>query len=335
MSQRLILHSYRLNPLVRYIRHRSHLSPSTTASTFEQYDIILDCTDHPTSRYLISDGCVLTGKPLVSASAFKTEGQVVVLNNPPRAAGDNLGGPCYRCIFPKPPFHETVVSCSEGGILGPVVGVMGVLQALETIKLLTSDLILASAENVSQPDGPQPNPRQSSLLMFSAYKTQQFHVMHLPSRRPNCAGCSSKTIVDRETLQNGTMDYVKFCGVASPSQPLGKELCISVTDFSCLPHDEPRVVIDVRDHTQYNICSLQDSINMPWTGDAETWADLFDSKLADCIEKPCYVICRLGNDSQRAVLALYAFGVTRGSIKNVDGGFKAWREQVDPTWPNY
>lgn len=261
---------------------------------------------------------------------------MVVLNSPPRAAGDKNGGPCYRCIFPKPPPFESVVSCSEGGILGPVVGIMGVLQALESIKLLTSDPVMSNSENASHPGDPQPIPPRLTLFMFAAYRAQQFHAMRLPSRRSNCAACSAKAIVNRETLRNGTMDYVAFCGVVSPSRPLEQALRISVAEFSRLPHDEPRILIDVRDHTQYSICSLHGSINIPWTGDAKTWTDLVAPKLADdFLGKSCYVICKLGNDSQLAVKALIAVGVTHGSIRNIDGGFKAWRERVDPTWPNY
>ena len=103
--------------------------------TVRNYDLVLDCTDNPATRYLISDTCVLLGKPLVSASALRIDGQLMVLNNPPLPAGDPKGGPCYRCIFPKPPPPESVVSCGDGGILGPVVGVMGVLQALEAIRV--------------------------------------------------------------------------------------------------------------------------------------------------------------------------------------------------------
>lgn len=111
--------------------------------------------------------------------------------------------------------------------------------------------------------------------------------------------------------------------MAEPSQPFGQDLRISATDFSYSLRDELRVVVEVRDHTHSSIFSLQDSINMPWTADVEIWADIFDSKLVDYVIKPSYIICRLGNDSQRAVLALKALGVTDGIVKNIDGGFKA------------
>jgi len=128
----------RLNPNVHYVAYPNHLTPANAIATMENYDLVLDCTDHPASRYLISDAAVLCGKLLISGSALRTEGQLMVLNNPPSTSHQEAGGPCYRCIFPKPPPIESVVSCGDGGILGPVVGVIGVLMALEAIKLIAS-----------------------------------------------------------------------------------------------------------------------------------------------------------------------------------------------------
>jgi adenylyltransferase/sulfurtransferase len=175
---------------------------------------VLDCTDHPTSRYLISDACVLTGKPLVSASALKTEGQLIVLNNPPKPPEELSGGPCYRCIFPKPPPAESVLSCGEGGILGPVVGIMGVLQALEAIKVLTKQDKTANT-NPSTTKGVEEPPR-ASLLMFSAYSNPQFRTMRLRSRRDTCAACSAERTISADSLTSGSLDYIAFCGRTAP-----------------------------------------------------------------------------------------------------------------------
>src|SRR5690606_14928959 len=125
---------------------------------FSQYDLILDCTDHPFVRYLISDTAVLLGKPIVSASALRSEGQLIVLNYPVDK------GPCYRCIWPTPPAAETVTSCGEGGIIGPVVGTMGILQALEAIKILAKR---------NQP-GETVAPTSPVMTIFSAVPTLQF-----------------------------------------------------------------------------------------------------------------------------------------------------------------
>ncbi|KAI5253048.1 hypothetical protein E4T42_03097 [Aureobasidium subglaciale] len=315
-----------LNPNVNYIPHRAHLTPTTALDIFSNYDLVLDCTDHPTSRYLISDACVLSGKPLVSASALRTEGQLIVLNNPPRAPGASEGGPCYRCVFPRPPPAESVVSCGEGGILGPVVGVMGILQALETLKLIT----------VSS-DAAAPPP---SLLLFSAYSTPQFRNVKLRSRRADCASCSANHTVTKSSLTSGSMDYIAFCGVTSPIDILPRSSRISAGELlstlsSSSPHDdEAPIILDVRDATQFELCSLPNSINLPYQGLSNRLRD--DKQvLEDLRGRDVLVVCKLGNDSQLAVQMLSAATPEMKSVKDVQGGFRAWRNEVDPEWPDY
>lgn len=345
---------YRLNPHPTYIAHQTHLTPDEAPSIFEKYDLILDCTDNPATRYLISDTAVLTGKPLVSASALKTEGQLMVLNNPPRQPGDKEGGPCYRCVFPKPPPADSVVSCADGGILGPVVGTMGVLQALEAIKVLTA----------TQPPAPP------SLLIFSAYSSPQFRSIRIRSRRGNCAVCSAEAMVTLGTITSGSTDYVFFCGSANQPSLLGPEERVSPQEYrkkypiSALQAENssdksagvnPHTVIDVRDKVQFGICNLDNSINIPISNILATqssatrgadsdqpshqlpaWlpAELASSESID----PIYVVCRLGNDSQIAVKAMKDLGLDRDGqrfIGDIRGGFCAWREQIDPEWPEY
>jgi adenylyltransferase and sulfurtransferase len=329
-----LIHTHSLNTEVLYNRHTSHLSSQEAVALFEQYDLILDCTDHPTSRYLISDACVLAQKPLVSASALKTEGQLIVLNDPPEPPGDPMGGPCYRCIFPRPPPADSVLSCGEGGILGPVVGVMGVLQALEAIKLLTkrreSNGATSNGENVP-PSGPKAN-----LLMFSAYSNPQFRSVRLRSRKYDCAVCSSRATITAKWLSSGSMDYVAFCGRTSPVSLLPSELRITARNFANLPSNRKEALIDVRDATQFGICSLPGSINIPWTGNGNTW--LSKAQAAEVLKgepKHTYVVCRFGNDSQLAVKALMDDASTKGEAKDIKGGFQAWRMEVDSSWPEY
>ncbi|OQN99281.1 hypothetical protein B0A48_15130 [Cryoendolithus antarcticus] len=326
-----IKYLFSLNPLVRYERHPEHLTPSSAINVFSRYDIVLDCTDRPSSRYLISDAAVLTGKPLVSASALKTEGQLVILNNPPRPPGDPAGGPCYRCIFPKPPPAESVLSCGEGGILGPVVGVMGVLQALEAIKILVASPIASDASNGMA----EAEPAKPTLLMFSAYSQPQFRSVRLRTRRKDCVACSSSATISQGGLTSGSLDYETFCGTVALADMLPVESRISATEFSNLPSDRKSVLIDTRDETQYGICALPGSIHIPWTGDAKSWAAKASSM--DEITSAggsTYVVCRLGNDSQLAVKALREH-TGFSNVKDFKGGLRAWREQVDPQWPDY
>lgn len=323
-----------LNPNVNYNRYRSHLSPEQAVSLFEQHDLVLDCTDHPTSRYLISDACVLAGKPLVSASALKTEGQLIVLNHPPRQPGDPSGGPCYRCVFPKPPPADSVLSCGEGGVLGPVVGVMGVLQALEAIKVL-------SAKPKGQDMGTDGMPEElerPTMLMFSAYSSPQFRSVRMRSRRSNCAACSSHSNITRQSLENGSLDYVAFCEATAPVAVLPAEHRVTARGFSRLPRDGSNMLIDVRDETQYAICALRGSINVPWTGSAEAWLKHAIEKGAlEEDDRDRYIVCRLGNDSQMAAKAILDQSnmLFLGNVRDIQGGFSSWREEVDPSWPDY
>lgn len=294
---------------------------------------MLDCTDHPTSRYLISDACVLAGKPLVSASALKTEGQLIVLNNPPAPPGDATGGPCYRCIFPKPPPAASVLSCGEGGILGPVVGVMGVLQALEAIKIITAAKPMATDD-----------PVKPTMLMFSAYSNPQFRSVRMRARRAGCAICSSEATLTAQSLTSGSLDYVAFCGAQASVDIVAPEQRVSATTFSRLPMGDNGVLIDVRDETQFGICALRESVNVPWTGSAERWVQSARDVGVDFEDgRQMFTVCRFGNDSQlaaRAITETLPSTINGASAKNVrvkhiEGGFEAWRKEVDPTWPDY
>lgn len=335
---------YRLNPHPTYIAHPAHLTPQDAPSIFAAYDLILDCTDNPATRYLISDTAVLLHKPLVSASALRTEGQLTVLNNPPQPPGDPSGGPCYRCVFPRPPPPTSILSCADGGIVGPVVGTMGVLQALEAIKVLTTP------------------PTPPALHIFSAYSSPLFRTIKLRSRRSNCAVCSAQPTVTLETLQSGSTDYVFFCGggSVSPEALLAPDERISPQDYqqsSSSSADPAGIVIDVREKVQFDICSLENSINVPIStilsssssSTTTTTNPNTNNKAEDLLPpwlpseittsptSPIYVVCRQGNDSQVAVKKLKALGLDRGGRRIVDvmGGLRAYRRVVDPGWPEY
>lgn len=339
----------RLNHHCTYVAHRAHLTPQDAPEIFKDYDLILDCTDNPASRYLISDAAVLLGKPLVSASALRTEGQLIVLNNPPRPAGDTDGGPCYRCVFPKPPPANSVISCADGGIIGPVVGTMGLLQALEAIKVITMNSGASAASRVPP-----------LLHIFSAYSSPMFRTIKLRSRRANCATCSVEPTVTLDTLKTGSMDYVFFCGVATPEAVLSPEEHISPLEYrarhpenfasNIVSDSTPHTIIDVREKVQFDICNIDNSINIPISSILSSSSaarlseeDKFPPWLPTDITAPdstdpVYVVCRLGNDSQVAVRKLKELGLGRGGerfIGNIEGGLHAWRRQVDPEWPDY
>lgn len=328
-----------LNPNVKYKAYKSHLTPQNAESIVSDYDLVLDCTDHPTSRYLISDICVLLGKPLISASAFKTDGQLIVLNNPPAPQGSppEQGGPCYRCVFPRPPPPDSVVSCGEGGILGPVVGVMGVLQALEAIKLVAAGAVDKTMEKPATAAPP-------SLLLFAGTSNPPFRSVRMRGRRKDCFACSAESSLTLESLRSGSLDYVQFCGVTTPLSLLMPEERVTATEYSAAMNRGPKpVLLDVREKEHFDICSIDGAINIPLA------AFLKENKIAEegveqptpawlpaDPESPVYVVCRVGNDSQLATRRLKEMGLDRHGarfIGDIRGGMKAWQQEVDPTLP--
>lgn len=321
-----------LNPGVTYVPHPTHLTAPNAAGIVSRYDLVLDCTDHPTSRYLISDVCVLLQKPLVSASALRTDGQLMVLNNPPAPQGDGGGGPCYRCVFPTPPPPETLVSCGEGGILGPVVGVMGVLQALETIKLI------AAAAKARAPDPPAP-----SLLLLSAAGATSFRSVRMRGRRPNCVACSSSSSLTLAMLRDNLVDYVQFCGTAAPIAILPPEERVTPASYHKLITTKPHVqhlVLDVRERHLFDIAGIPGAVNIPLSELQRQVAKADDQPkwlpAALPADAPIYVVCRVGNDSQLAVQRLKEMGLGQAGrryIGDIQGGMKAWKQEIDRTMP--
>jgi adenylyltransferase and sulfurtransferase len=238
------------------------------------------------------------------------------------------------------------VSCSDGGILGPVVGVMGVLQALEAIKLIASGLSIEDT-TISEFDHATHFP-SPSLLIFSSNSTNNpFRVVRLRSRRPNCFACSAKTELTQTLLTSGSLDYTSFCGEFTPVTILSPEERISAKEYAKLreARNGEHLLIDVREKVQFDICNIEGSINVPFSEiqgslvvgpELDGPPDWLPAGLPP--SAPIYVICKLGNDSQVATKKFREVGLDFGgtrSIADIKGGFKAWREQVDRSWPNY
>ncbi|KAF7923009.1 hypothetical protein BELL_0229g00080 [Botrytis elliptica] len=331
-----------LNPNVKTNIYETHLTPQNAQNIVKDYDLVLDCTDHPTSRYLISDICVLLQKPLVSASALRTDGQLIVLNNPALPPGDLLGGPCYRCVFPTPPPPEAVTSCGDGGIIGPVVGVMGVLQALEAIKLIASGKLAAVGEENETSSTPKTNP--TTMLLFSTNGTSPFRNVRLKGRRSNCFACGEEPQLSLEQLKSGSMDYVLFCGMTHPIKLLSDEERVEAKDYeeSIRRKQKDHLLIDVREKVQFDICNIEGSHNIPFSSFQGNGVnkDLPLSTLTDGLspKTPIYVVCRLGNDSQVVTKKMKEMGLDlKGDryIGDIKGGLRSWKEQVDSSWPEY
>ncbi|KAL8388818.1 hypothetical protein RB599_010133 [Gaeumannomyces hyphopodioides] len=351
-----------LNPLPTYNAHREHLTPQNAEAIVSRYDLVLDCTDHPAARYLVSDACVLLGKPLVSASALRTDGQLMVLNTPPAPRGSSddggTGGPCYRCVFPRPPPADAVLSCGEGGILGPVVGVMGVLQALEALRILAAGRHLAT--------GPPEPAASPTLLLFSApaalTSPAGFRSVRMRGRRRDCFACGAGSTLSLEGLRAGALDYVQFCGgvregvrllapgervsaseyhvrfAAAGQNAQGRELGLGAVKRN------DHLLLDVREREHFEVASIEGAVNVPFSktqqqpraGDdsGSVMPGWLPEDLAD--NTPIYVVCRVGNDSQTVARQLKDMGLDGGGqrfIGDIEGGMRAWKAEVDSTLP--
>lgn len=297
-----------LNDLVEVVTHACALTSANAMEIVSQYDVVLDASDNVATRYLLNDCCVLANKPLVSGSALKMEGQLTVYHHD--------GGPCYRCIFPKPPPPNTVANCSDAGVLGVVPGIIGTMQALEAIKIASG-----MACSLSQ-----------KMLLFDAV-SMGFRTVKLRARRADCAVCGDAPTV------HAPIDYAVFCGAAAhdkdstPPVRLPAEQRVSASAYAALLRDgTPHVLLDVRDKTQTDICAFRHALAVPLAA-----LDLRRDEVEQATQggaMPLYVVCRSGRRSQEAVLRLQAAGYA-GVMFNVDGGLVAWRRDVDPDFPLY
>jgi len=285
-----------LNPEIRIDTFETRLTSENALDILKDYDIVVDGTDNFPTRYLVNDACVLLGKPNVYGSIFRFEGQITVFGYP--------GGPCYRCLYPEPPPPGLVPSCAEGGVLGVLPGIVGTIQAAETLKL-----ILGKSE-----------PLVGRLLLFDAL-AMRFRELKL-RKNPECPVCGEQPTVTR------LIDYAEFCGVH------GEEAATTVTN---VPEITPRelktrldrgddiFILDVREPHEYQICNLGGRL-IP-LGELSRRAAELDSS------REIVAHCRSGKRSADAVEFLRQAGFRK--IWNLKGGILAWSDEVDPSVPKY
>nr|ADO27867.1 adenylyltransferase and sulfurtransferase mocs3 [Ictalurus furcatus] len=313
----------RLNSTTQCVPYHLQLSSENALQLIQQYDIVADCSDNVPTRYLVNDACVLSSKPLVSASALRMEGQLTVYNY--------NGGPCYRCLYPVPPPPETVTNCSDGGVLGVVVGVMGCLQALEVLKIASG----------------QKSSFGQQLLMFDA-QDGRFRCIKLRAKQAGCVVCGETPTVTE--LQ----DYESFCGSSATDKCrrlnlLSAEQRVSVQEYkSIVDCGTPHLLLDVRPKVEVDICHLPVSINIPLASLEDQKGDhihFLKEKISELklqmsseLEVPVYVVCKLGNDSQTAVQLLEMMSGTELeniTVKDITRGLMAWANKIDPSFPKY
>ena len=286
-----------INPFIQVRKFETKLSSANALDIIRQFDIVADGTDNFPTRYLVNDACVLTGKPNVYASIFRFEGQASVFSAE--------RGPCYRCLYPEPPPPGLVPSCAEGGVLGILPGLLGVIQATEVIKL-----ILGSGE-----------PLIGRLLLVDAL-AMRFRELRL-RKNPECPVCGANPTI-RELI-----DYQEFCGIRGESQ----EAPVS----SGVPEIRPEelkarldagndvFILDVREPHEYQICNLGGHL-IP-LGELPARLNELDSS------REIVAHCRSGVRSAKAVTLLRQAGFAK--VKNLAGGILAWSDKVDPSVPKY
>src|SRR5262245_3854884 len=286
-----------LNPGVRVDTYETRITSENALELMRPYDVVVDGTDNFPTRYLVNDACVLLGKPNVYGSIFRFEGQASVF--------DARKGPCYRCLYPDPPPPGLVPSCAEGGVLGVLPGVIGVIQGVETLKL-----ILGTGE-----------PLIGRLLLFDALG-MRFRELKL-RKDPDCPICGEhKTITE-------LIDYEQFCGLTPTEQATAEAESWEMGPRELaqrLAQPEPPMLIDVREPHEFQIARIEGATLIPLNTLPARLSELDSSR-----EIALY--CHHGQRSMRALEMLRRSGFRK--LKNLRGGIDAWSREVDRSIPRY
>ena len=291
-----------LNPHVRILPFEERLTSANALAMVRDFDIVADGTDNFPTRYLVNDACVLTGKPNVYASVFQFEGQASVFWAEK--------GPCYRCLFAEPPPPGVVPSCAEGGVLGVLPGLLGLIQATETIKL-----ILGIGE-----------PLIGRLVLLDALSMRLREVKIRKS--PDCVICGPKPSI------SALIDYEAFCGTSQESLPgvSSPQMHDEIPEVTVQELKQMRdrgdafVLVDVREAREWAISDLPDSVKIPLGTLPQSLEKL--SKDDEIV-----VYCRTGGRSGNAVQFLHQMGYDKA--KNLTGGINKWAERIDPSLARY
>jgi adenylyltransferase/sulfurtransferase len=284
-----------LNPEIEVITHNTRLSSENALEIIEDYDIVADGTDNYQTRYLVNDACVLLGKPNVYGSVFQFEGQASVFY-----AKD---GPCYRCLYPSPPPPGLVPSCSEGGVLGVLPGIVGTIQANEVIKLIVGG----------------GNSLIGRLLLFDAWD-MKFRELKL-NKDERCPICGKDPTIHE------LIDYEQFCGLKPEHEEEPVET-IEATELKArLDAGDKIQIIDIREPHEQAISPFPGAKYIP-LGQMERRANEFNDK------EDAVFLCKIGQRSVFAIRALQEAGY-KGRLLNLKDGVNAWARDVDTSLPQY
>jgi sulfur-carrier protein adenylyltransferase/sulfurtransferase len=288
-----------LNPEIQIDTFETALTSENALRLFEPYDVILDGTDNFPTRYLVNDACVLLGKPNAYGSIFRFEGQASVFGT--------TEGPCYRCLYPEPPPPGLVPSCAEGGVLGVLPGMVGMIQATEAIKL-----ILGVGE-----------PLIGRFLIYDALR-MRFRELKL-RKDPDCPVCGTHPTV------TALIDYEQFCGI-HPAAPEVATVIDHATEITApelkqrLDRGDALKIVDVREPNEYQINRIPGSVLIPLGDVPQRYKELDPSD-------EIVVHCKMGGRSAKAADFLRSVGFKR--VLNLKGGVLDWIDKVDPSQPKY
>jgi adenylyltransferase/sulfurtransferase len=289
-----------INPNCQVELYNTRLSSENALDIVKSYDVVVDGTDNFPTRYLVNDACVLLDKPNVYGSIFRFEGQATVFNYE--------GGPNYRDLYPEPPPPGMVPSCAEGGVLGILPGIIGVIQATETIKI-----VLGQGRTLS-----------GRLLLYNSLD-MTFRELKL---RPN----PERPVIEK------LIDYEQFCGIPQARQEEARQMStvpeMTVKELKAIFDSgaDDFVLLDVRNPNEYEIAQLPGSVLVPLP-DIERGEGIEKVKsLLNGNDQRLIVYCKIGGRSATAVTLLKEVGIEG---INVRGGIIAWSKEIDPSVPQY
>ena len=283
-----------LNPHTNYILHDTALSSENALDIIKDYDIVVDGTDNFPTRYLVNDACVILNKPNVYGSIYRFDGQVSIFNHE--------NGPCYRCLYPSPPPPNLVPSCAEGGVLGVLPGIIGTMQANETLKLILGigDLMV------------------NRFLLFDAL-TFEFNELKI-HKNNDCVVCGDSPSITE------LIDYKQFCGIESVIEKVAFSELEATELQKRLNNETSPIIIDVREDFELEISKIEGSVHIPM--------NQIPNRLNELNPENDYVIiCRTGVRSSQ--ICEFLSNQNFRSIANLSGGINEWAKKVDSSLPVY
>jgi len=292
-----------INPHLQVNLYGEGIRRDNVREIVSQYDLVVDGTDNFPTRYLVNDACILEDKPLIYASIFQFEGQATVFNY---GVGDERG-PCYRCLYPEPPPPGLVPSCAEGGVLGVLPGVIGVIQATEAVKIILN----------------QGNTLSGRLLLYDAMD-MRFRE-HRLRKDPLCPACGDNPSIGDVT------EYEQFCGLP-PTETAEQEEAVAEDEITPIALQTMKIanpdvfVLDVREPYEIGICAINGSVKIPLDQIAERYLEVPQ-------DQDVVVHCKSGFRSAQVVAYLQSMGYSR--VKNLNGGILRWIDDVDDSLNKY